>query len=462
MLLGLASIFLLILAAAFFVASEYALVSVRKTRIEQLVSEGNNSAVRVKFALEHLDRYIASVQIGVTIATLGLGALGEPVLATFLEPYLAAIMSPIAIFVTAAGVSTIIAFMIVTVLEIVLGEIVPKIIARQRAERISLMFIRPLDLFTFIVGPLVWVVNSLSNVVLRLLGVRPGADHGTAYTIEELEMLVASSRQAGVLDQDEEVILRRVFDFGDLTARQVMRPRTEIFAIEVDDSLDDIIKTIAECKHSRLPVYEGNLDHIIGVLHVKDVFMLIAGVQPALATGGSPNTPNYPREAFKVRDIMRPIDAVPETLDVADLLNRMLQHNQQMVVVVDEYGGTAGIVTLEDIVEEIVGEVHDEFEPSGAQEKDINVTPEGTFVNGLTSIDDVNEALGLDIESEADTIGGFVFETLGRKPELGDEVSYDGIKLRVEALDGLRVARVRIIRNQNNEDQDAEAAADES
>src|SRR5262249_5874625 len=156
------------------------------------------------------------------------------------------------------------AFLIVTVLEIVLGEIVPKIIARQRAERISLILIRPLDFFTFIFGPMVWVVNSLSNIVLRLLGVRPDADLGTAYTIEELEMLVVSSRQAGVLDQEEEVILRRVFDFGDLTARQVMRPRTEIDAVEVSDSLDEVIKTFAESKHSRLPVYEGNLDHIVG------------------------------------------------------------------------------------------------------------------------------------------------------------------------------------------------------
>lgn len=206
-------------------------------------------------------------------------------------------------------------------------------------------------------------------------------------------------------------------------------------------------------------MYEGNLDHIVGVLHVMDVFMFISGVQPALATSGSQGPPGNPRDSFSfnVRDIMRPIEAVPETLSVADLLNRMLQHGQQMVVVVDEYGGTAGIVSLEDIVEEIVGEVHDEFEATGAQEQDINVTPEGTFVNGLTSIDDVNEALGLNIESEADTIGGYVFEALGRKPELGDEVSYDGVRLRVEGLDGLRIARVRITRKQN-EDQHAEAS----
>ncbi len=462
MLLGLASILLLVLIAGFFVASEYALVSVRKTRIQQLVSEGNGTAARVKFALEHLDRYIAAVQIGITIATLGMGALGEPVLASLLEPYLSAIVTPIAMYVTAATIATIIAFLVVTILEIVLGEIVPKITARSRAERVSLLFIRPLDFFVFIFGPMVWVVNSLSNVVLRLLGVHPGSEHGSAYTIEELEMLVASSRQAGVLDRDEEVILRRVFDFGDLTARQVMRPRTEIDAVEANDLLEEVVTTIAECKHSRLPVYEGDLDHIVGILHVRDVFLQVLGTQPApaLAGSGGEQPHDFNPRSFQARDLMRPIQAVPETLDVADLLNRMQQDGQQMVVVIDEYGGTAGIVTLEDIVEEIVGEVRDEFEAAGTGGSDITVTPDGTIVNGLTPIDDVSEALNLDIESEADTIGGYVFEMLGRKPELGDEVSYNGFRLRVEALDGLRIASVRITKKPTA-NSNAEAGQDE-
>jgi putative hemolysin len=444
MLLGLSSILLLVFAAGFFVASEYALVSVRKTRIEQLVSERKSGAARVKFALEHLDRYIAAVQIGITIVTLALGAVGEPVLGDIFEPYLAPLLTPVERYITSAAVSTAIAFFIVTVLEIVLGEIVPKIYARARAERVSLLLIRPLDFFVFIFRPLIWVVNLFSNMILRLIGVRPGKEYGNVVTIEELEMIVASSRQAGVLDRDEEVILRRVFDFGDLTARQVMRPRTEIDAIEVSDTLDEVAKTIIECKHSRLPVYEGDLDHIVGILHLKDVFALGAGGQPALARGDG-GTDGSAGSSFPVEEIMRPILAVPETLDVADLLNRMQQGGHQMVVVIDEYGGTAGIVTLEDIVEEIVGEVRDEFAPAGTGANEITVTPEGTIVNGLASIDDVNEALGLDIESESDTIGGFVFEMLGRKPELGDEVSYDGYNLRVEGLDGLRIARVKIV-----------------
>lgn len=445
MLLGLSSILILVLTAGFFVAAEYSLVSVRKTRIEQLVSEGNIGAGRVKHALEHLDRYIAAVQIGITLATLGLGALGEPVLADLLEPYLKAIMSPIEIYVTSAGVAVAVAFLIVTVLEIVLGEIVPKIFARRRAEGTVLVLIRPLELFVFIFRPLIWLVTFLSNIVLRLMRLNLNDEHGSVYSIEELEMLVVSSRKAGVLDRNEEVILRRVFDFGDLKTREVMRPRTEIEAIPLEATLPEVVKAVSEYRYSRLPVYDGDLDHIVGVLHVKDLFLLLAGAYRTQLAGDNGSINQQPANgAFNMSTLMRPIVAVPETLDVGELLNLMRVDRRQMVVAIDEYGGTAGIVTLEDVVEEIVGEVRDEFEPLGIHAENIVVTPNGTLVNGLTSIDDVNDALGLNIESEADTIGGYVFEVLGRKPELGDEIRHAGFTFYVEALDGLRIAKVRI------------------
>lgn len=451
MLLGLVSILLLVAAAAFFVASEYSLVSVRKTRIEQLVGEGNAVAADVKRALEHLDRYIAAVQVGITIVTLILGALGEPVLAEVIRPLLEPVTSPFTQVVTAYGLAVGISFLIVTVLEIVLGEIVPKIIARQRSEAVVLLLIRPLNLFVFVFRPLIWMVTALSNAVLKLVGVHPGNEHGSVYSVEELEMLVVSSRQAGVLDKEEEVILRRVFDFGDLTARQVMRPRTEVTAISVTDTLSEVIATIERHTHTRFPVYEGDLDNIVGVLHVKDIFTLLAQVHTASVgdghehSGGGAST--YP-SGFSVLDLMRPIQAVPETLDVAELLRRMQQGGHQIAVVIDEYGGTAGIVTLEDIVEEIVGEVRDEFDQEGGN-PDIVVTPEGTLVDGLLSIDDANEALGLQMEGVADTVGGYVFERLGRKPELGDEITVNDNIMRVEDLDGLRIAKVRIVPRRN-------------
>lgn len=441
---GLALILLLIFAASFFVASEYSIVSVRKTRIEQLISEGSSVAQSVKHAIEHLDRYIAAVQIGITLVTLALGAVGEPVLSEIFITPLGLAISPFTAFVSAASVSYALSFLIVTVLEIVLGEIVPKIIARQRAEATVMLLIRPLNIFVFIFGPLIWLVSLLSNAVLRLVGVSSGSEHQNIYSVEELEMLVVSSRKAGVLDREEEVILRRVFDFGDLTARQVMHPRTEVTGVPIDASFDEVITVMSEYKHSRFPVYEGDLDSILGVLYIKDVFALLAERERQFAGGQGGGTVQ-----FNVQSLMRPIQSVPETLDVDELLMRMRQGGMHMAVVVDEYGGTAGVVTLEDIIEEIVGEVRDEFEP-GEENPDIIYTPEGTIVDGLLPIDDVNEVLGLSIESEADTIGGYVFEKVGRKPELHDEVTAGGYTLRVEALDGLRISKVKLLPHNSN------------
>ncbi|MEO5953332.1 MAG: hemolysin family protein, partial [Chloroflexia bacterium] len=386
-------------------------------------------------------------------------------LGNIIEPLLAPILTPVEQYVTSATISIIIAFLIVTILEIVLGEIVPKIWARERAESMAMFLIRPLELFVFIFRPVIWLVTKLSNVVLRMLGLRQGDSHGTVYSVEELEMLVTSSRKAGVLDVEEEVILRRVFDFGELKARQVMLPRTEIEAIDVDATFGEVVTAVTQFKHSRFPVFEGNMDHIIGVLLVKDLFMVMAGVSATAGAGqaaskrdGRVGNANATRTAepavstaqgFNVRSIMRHIEHVPETSDVAELLNRMQKSGQQIVVVIDEYGGTAGMVTMEDIVEEIVGEVRDEFE-TGEPTEEIVVTPTGTLVDGFASIDDVNDRLGLDIKSESDTIAGYVFDMLGRKPELGDQVTHGKFTFRVEELDGLRIAEVRITQTNSN------------
>jgi putative hemolysin len=467
MWIGILSIILLVLATAFFVAAEFALVSVRRTRIDQLVSEGNALAKDVRRALNQLNTYLAAAQVGITMATLGLGALGEPVLAQVIAPPLEAILPHefVEQFISIHGIAFVIALLLVTITELIVGETVPKIWAIQRAEAMSLVVIKPMNLMLLIFKPLIWLINTFSNAILRMIGLPQDKGHETVYSIEELEMLVVSSRQAGVLDKQEEVILRRVFDFGELTARQVMRPRTEVVGVAVDATLSNVISTMLEHKHSRFPVFEGDMDNIVGVLFVLDVFAYLAqttdsleaagvgadGVVRAVVAGVSPS-PGLAADQFNVRSLMRPIDAVPETLDVALLLARMQQSGTQMVVVVDEYGGTAGIVTLEDVVEEIVGEVRDEFEPE-SNTPGIVVTPEGTLVDGLVAIDDVSEALGLKIESESDTVGGYVFEMLGRKPELGDTISVDGFTVRVEELDGLRIARVRVLSGRNGQGQ---------
>jgi CBS domain containing-hemolysin-like protein len=459
MLQGIGLVVLLVIVTAFFVAVEFALVSVRRTRIEQMISEGRPGAVAVKRAIDNLQTYLAAAQVGITMASLGLGALGEPVVAQLIVPPLEAVLPHewVDQFISVHGIAFVIALLLVTIVELILGETVPKIAAIQRAEPVAIALVRPMGLFLLLFKPLVWLINVLSNAVLRLFGLDAKDEHNSIYTVEELEMLVTSSRKAGVLDRDEEVILRRVFDFGDLKARQVMRPRTEIEAIHIDATFGEVAQAFAEYKHSRFPVYEGDLDHIVGVVHVKDVFLVLTGMHPEMAanTGAGnrdakasrPNTATGPAVStaigFGIRSIMRPVIQVPETSEVAELLASMQKSGHQMVVVIDEYGGTAGIVTLEDIVEEIVGEVRDEFE-TDEPTADIVVTTTGTHVDGLASIDDVNEQLGLDIHSEADTIGGYVFEVLGRKPELGDEITHGKSKIRVEELDGLRIAKVHI------------------
>ena len=458
--IGLLLVLVLVLMTAFFVAIEFALVSVRRTRIEQLAEEGNASATLVKRALDHLNLNLAGAQVGITMATIGLGTLGEPVVAQMFVPLFESIFgkdTPGTYF-SAHGVSFVVALLLVTIVELILGETVPKIAAIQKAEVASMLLIRPLNFFMIIFKPFVWLINVLSNAVLRLLGLPTDSAHGSVYSVEELEMLVTSSRKAGVLDKEEEVILRRVFDFGDISARQVMLPRTEIEAIPSTATLDEVMQVVIEHKHSRFPVYEGSLDNIVGLLHTQDLFAVIARdiVQSSDALGGGPG--HIHGAGFDVRTIMRAPKVVPETMAVADLLPQMQQSGVQMVVVIDEYGGTAGIVTLEDIIEEIVGEVRDEFESESASSSGIVNTPEGTLVDGLVAIDNVNDALDLGIESEADTIGGYVFEVLGRKPELGDEVRRNGYVLRVEQMDGLRIAQVRVL---PHKDADNAAVEDE-
>ncbi|HEY0068388.1 MAG TPA: hemolysin family protein [Chloroflexia bacterium] len=463
MVFGLILIVVLVLVTAFFVAAEFAFVSIRRTRVDQLASEGSASAKDLQRAIHSLNTYLAAAQIGITMATLGLGALGEPVLVEIIAPPLEAVLPQAWVeqFVSIHGVAFLFALLLVTVVELIFGETVPKIFGIQRAEGVALFVIRPMNLMLIIFKPLIWIINTLSNATLRLLGLPQDEGHETVYSVEELEMLVVSSRKAGVLDREEEAILRRVFDFGDLTARQVMLPRTELVGLPADAPLQEVVQAMVRHRYSRFPVYERDLDNIVGVVHVRDMFIQLAhasglALPPPTADGGhgdsspidsaspDPNPVRLSNGHFSVRELMRPIQAVPETIDVGELLTFMQKEGVQIVLVVDEYGGTAGIVTLEDIVEEIVGEVRGEFETAERQ-SDFVVTPEGMLISGLVPIDDVNETLDLHIETDATTIGGYVFELLGRKPEVGDEVATQGVVFRVEELDGLRIAKVRAL-----------------
>jgi len=429
---GLLAIVLLVSANGFFVAGEFALVKVRSTRIDQLVAEGKRSALLVQSELNRLDNYIAATQLGITLASLALGWVGEPVLAHLLEPLFIGIAGEAAEPV-AHSVAIAIGFALITCFHIVLGELVPKSIALQRAENVALFVSRPLYIFALVFRPFIIFMNGVASMVVRLLGLSLSNEHASVHSVEELEMLVTQSREAGVLDRQEEKLLRRVFDFGDKTVNQIMMPRTEIVGVSKDSTLEQLVEMAADERYTRFPVYDKTLDNIIGVIHVKDLFPLLRNRMLAAP--------------FNLLNVMRPVLKVPETVLVEDLLTQMQSKQAHLIVVIDEYGGTAGIVTMEDIMEEIVGEVQDEFDTreEGARLEVELLSDGSSSVDGLMALPDFAERFGVEFEeTDYETIAGFVFGELGRTAGIGDEISLGQYNLRVEEMDNLRIARLKV------------------
>ena len=428
---GVLAILVLVFANGFFVAAEFAMVTVRKTRIDQLIAEGHRSARTVRRAQSDPVAYIAATQLGITMASLGLGWVGEPALAAFIEPPFLA-LGPYVSTITAHTVAVVISFTIITSLHIVLGELAPKTVALQHPETIALLVIRPTEIFMRVCWPFISTLNTLGRLVVRAVGLRPPSGHSLVHSEEELKMLVTASQEAGVLEEEEEQMLHRVFGFSDLTAGQVMVPRTEMVAIPVDASLTGIADTLARGGHSRLPVYRKSLDDIVGILHVTDLFSHVASGK------ATPELTGVLREAF----------TVPETMQAGDLLSEMRERHTPVAIVIDEFGGTAGLVTFAGLMERIVGEVG----PGGAENR-ITVLVDGSaLIDGLALVTDVNAQFGLHIDDEAyNTIGGYVLARLGRRARVGDRFDVEKRTLRVEALDGLRVARVFLSKEKDTE-----------
>lgn len=419
--------FLLVLANAFFVAAEFSLVSVRRTRIAELVAHGQTSAEAVQKAIENPDQVIAATQLGITLASLGLGWLGEPALSHFIYPLVRLFPGQIQETVS-HSISAAIAFALITFLHVVVGELAPKSIALQNPERTSLFVAGPTLLTERIFKPAIWALNGAGNALLRLVGVQPATGHHLIHSVEELKMLVTASAEGGAVQADESQMLHAVFDFGSLVVRQVMVPRTEVVAVEAGAPLPEIIQLIHQSTYTKFPVYEEDLDHIIGIVHVKD---LLAAIQ-------DPNCQNC-----TARQFAREALYVPETTSVNALLRAFRDNRQHIAIVMDEYGGNAGLVTLEDLLEEIVGEVSDQFD---VFDPDFQQQPDGTImIDGLTLIEEVNDELGLELsDPHYDTIAGYVLGKLGRIPRLYDELVSDGLLLRVEEMDGLRIARLSL------------------
>jgi CBS domain containing-hemolysin-like protein len=427
-LLKLAAILGLVAINGIFVAAEFALVSVKPTRIDQLAEQGNRMARVVKRAMTDPNRFISAAQVGITMASLGLGWVAEPALSSILNPLLDPILGESA-RISSHVVAGIIAYFLITLLHIVLGEQVPKMIALQRSESTILATAGPVSWISVPFRPMIALLYWLTGLALRPLNLQWQGEHHLVYSEDELKMLVTASQESGFLELSEQEMIHRVFGFADLLTEQVMVPRTEMEALQVDESLEEVTATVANTGHARYAVYGENLDDVLGIFYAKDLIRYHFRGQ---------------RAQFSLRRLMRPPLMVPDTMPLDDLLAQMKRKRIHIAIVVDEYGGTAGMITLEDVLERIVGDVQDEFERQG---EDVQQLGNGDArISGLLSIEEVNERFDLKLDEPFyNTIGGYVFGRLGRRPEVGDEVEIDGHVLRVDALDGLRIDRLLLM-----------------
>jgi CBS domain containing-hemolysin-like protein len=414
---------------AFFVAAEFALVRVRESRIVQLEQEGSARAGVVRGTLRDLDSYLSVCQVGITVASLALGWLGEPAVSHLIEPVLAGVGVGSDQVVTV--VSVIIGFSVITYAHLVFGEQAPKYFSIQRAERVALWVSRPLNLFRLVLRPVVWVVNASTNFILRPWGIRLGEEM-EAHSEEELRIMISSSTASGVLDPEEREYLNNVFDFGDRVAREIMVPRPDIEALPSGAPLAELAERAAFGRYTRYPVYEEEMDNILGAVHVKDLFRA-AKEEP---------------EGFDIQTLVRECLVVPENKSIEQILQEFQKRKLQMAIVIDEWGSVEGLITIEDILEEIVGEIQDEFDEGEAAIEQIG--DDLYAVDGRIPITEVNENFHLDLPHEDfDTIGGFILGSLGRPPEVGDTVEADGAILNVKSVDGPRVSMLTLRRDED-------------
>ncbi len=406
----------LILLNAFFVAAEYGLVTSRRTRIMELEHQGNRRARAVLRITADPPRFIAAMQLGVTISSLAIGALGEQVLAHKLDVVMASVLA------------VIVALLIVTYLHVVIGELVPKGIALGHPERTALTVSAPVRWFFLTFRPLIWLLQESTTLILRALRLEPpGAEHD-AHSEAELRMLLSSSAEQGEIEHGEQEMLYKVFDFADKEVSAVMVPRPEVVAISIALPPEEALQAVLDSPNTRYPVYRESLDDIVGVLHIRD--LIVAMHDHGIAS-------------VSMDALVRPAYMVPETKDLAALLTEFRRTNQHLAVVIDEYGSMEGIVTLEDLLEEIVGEIEDEFDlPDETVERidDDTIRIDGTF-----PIDDFNEQFECDLpHDDYHTVAGFVFGLLGRAAEPGDEVAHNGLRFQVDSVEGQRIDRLTV------------------
>ena len=432
-------ILLLVAANAFFAAAEFALVSVRETRIQQLIEAGRIGARTVLKLHQQLQRVVNGVQLGVTVCSLALGWVGEPVLARMFEG-LVGYVPYASLYAHACAVA--VAFVLITGLHVIMGELVPKSLALQRAERVALAVAAPMDVFLTLTGPLTGVMTRIASLVLRTFGTRD-IRHGSVHSPDELRLIVTAARTSGQLSSGQEEMLLNALELDNITARQVMVPRPRIFSLPADLNLDDALSRVVEEQHSRIPVYDPQRgpEHIVGVLYAKDVmrwtrFRLTLSSSPASAMRIS---------SMKIGQIMHDVLVVPETKSLLELLGEFQQRKRHLAVVVDEFGSTAGVITVEDVLEQLVGELEDEFDVASTQ-------PAVTDANAPLSLDGAINIRDLEAQYELplpqnegfETLAGFMLSRLQRIPKEADTFEYQGRRFVIEKMEGNRIATVRI------------------
>ena len=422
-LLRLAAVVLLLLANAFFVAAEFALVAARRTRIEAMIRRGDRKAKSVQRALDNLYQQLSAAQLGITVASILLGYVAEDTLAHLLRGALSGLPKALE-FATRAGFASAVAVSVVSILHVVIGEQAPKAWAITYPEATSRWIATPLLIFSLVTRPVTGSLNWAANKVIRLMGIKQSTGEiDRIHSPEEIRMLVEQSHEAGQMRGSHERMLTGVFEFSTKNAREVMTPRTEIVALHIQDTIDVAADVIAKAGRSRYPVYKGSLDDIAGMVHAKDVLAALRS-----------------EKAVTLEQLVRPAHFVPGTREVEDVLADMKLKKAHLVIVLDEFGGTAGLVTMEDLLEEIVGQIEDEYDRPKARQGLLAATA----FPGRTEIDEVNEKANLDIDAgDYTTLGGFIFGALGRLPKVGDRVRIEGGEFEVTAMDGRRVAEAR-------------------
>ncbi|MGG1678551.1 hemolysin family protein [Neobacillus sp. NRS-1170] len=430
-IINLITIAMLIAFTAFFVSFEFAIVKIRGTRIDQLVGEGSKNAIAAKKIISNLDEYLSACQLGITVTALGLGWLGEPTVEHILHPLLVSLDLPESVSTIA---SFVIAFASVTFIHVVVGELAPKTAAIQKAEAVTLIFARPMILFYKIMYPFIKALNGSARLILGFFGIKPASEHEAAHSEEELQLIISESYKSGEINQSEYKYVNNIFEFNDRIAKEIMVPRTEIVVFDKSQTLAECLETVKSEKYTRYPVIDGDKDNIVGMLNLKEVLT-------DYIVGKNLETP--------IEHYVRPVIQVIESIAIHDLLLKMQKDRIHMAILMDEYGGTAGLVTVEDILEEIVGEIRDEFDADEVPE--INkINDNKTIVDGKVLIEEINDLFGIDLDDEdIDTIGGWI---LSKKMDVveGEIINYGDFDFKVREVDGYHIKSLEIVKKQES------------